>query len=297
MNMNQRRPLAQWTFASLLLALSASAVFAQGSAGGAVVPSQFNANLQGHDRQLSSIEAFFGQLESTKSLGDRYSDDASSLMTVYAKAMMESYDTAIRQTELAAKSQGKEGSTALLNSFEDLAVRHENRLKLLDNKTQRILSQIKDGTIGVDKSFLLSMTPQERADFRQFLSPQAGKQLEQKNPELFKGLPAGRSSFILVPATVARVWPLLEKISDLLISPAYAAIGKPVAVACHTLPTPVPLPLTNAQIAACIQATQLAYNLGLQAQNTYSACWNSAKKPFQGFKRAQCLSTLIARLA
>jgi hypothetical protein len=103
--------------------------------------------LQGNDRQLTSIEALFTQIESAKTDADRdkHADDLEARLAAYAKAMVGSFDAAIKQAELAAKSAGKEGSTEPLKAFEDQAVKHENALKQLDNRGQKLLP--KSGSI------------------------------------------------------------------------------------------------------------------------------------------------------
>ncbi|HYR21520.1 MAG TPA: hypothetical protein VEP30_01170 [Chthoniobacterales bacterium] len=105
-----------------------------------VSPAQFRSRLQGHDRQLTSIEASFTQIEAARATADKdkYADALNDTMAAYAKGMMESFDTATKQAELANKSQGKEGSIALLKQFEDLAAKHERTLKQLDARAQKM---------------------------------------------------------------------------------------------------------------------------------------------------------------
>lgn len=108
--------------------------------GGIVSPAQFGTRLQDHDRQLTSIEGLFARIEAAKTTADKdkHADELNNTLAAYAKAMMESFDTAMKQAERANKSRGKEGSTELLKSFEGLAVKHENRLKVLDERAQKI---------------------------------------------------------------------------------------------------------------------------------------------------------------
>jgi hypothetical protein len=120
----------------------------RGAAGAIVSPAQFGTRLQDHDRQLTSIEALVTRIEAAKLTADKekYSDDLSASLAAYAKAMMESFDTAMKQAELANKSQGKQGSTALLKPFEDLATQHENRMKKLDARAQKIKAPLKSSS-------------------------------------------------------------------------------------------------------------------------------------------------------
>jgi hypothetical protein len=109
---------------------------------GKIEPAQFGSRLEDHDKQLTSIEALFTRIESAKLPADKekHSDDLDAPLAAYAKAMMESFDTAVKQAELANKSQGKEGSTELLGNFENLAKKHESRLKQLDQRAKKIMS-------------------------------------------------------------------------------------------------------------------------------------------------------------
>ncbi|MBI2174675.1 MAG: hypothetical protein HYU33_05725 [Candidatus Omnitrophica bacterium] len=308
----KKKALEKYSLPLLLatgILLAGGPVFAQerGTAGGIVSPAQVGTRLQDNDRQLASIEQLFTRIEAAKLITDNYADELSVPLAAYAKAMMESFDTAIKQAELAAKSQGKEGSTALLKPFEDLAVKHENRMKQLDMRAQKIVLQIKEGAVQIDKSLLQQLTPQERGEFLQTLHPRGVKEMEQRHPELFKeppkpkGQPSGRkSSSTAEPAEggkVARGWPMLEKISDFFISPAQAAIAIPVTAAC-TGPAVV--------FDLCGQATLIASNQISQAQTTFTACWNAAhgggNKHWKHFHwkatmQTACTAVLVARLA
>jgi hypothetical protein len=106
-----------------------------------------NAALQENDKQLTTIEGLFKQVEAAKATDDKdkAADDLGSRLDAYAKAMVASFEAALKQAELAAKSQGKEGNTEQLKTFEDLAVKHENRLKQLDNRAKKM--QPKSGSI------------------------------------------------------------------------------------------------------------------------------------------------------
>jgi hypothetical protein len=98
--------------------------------------------LQANNSQLTSIEALFTQIEAAKTDRDKdkLAGNLESRLATYAKAMVASFTTAIKQAQLAAKTRGKEGSVELLKTFEDLAVDHENRLKRLDDQGQKMKS-------------------------------------------------------------------------------------------------------------------------------------------------------------
>jgi len=97
--------------------------------------------LLGRDKQLSSIETVFSQIEAAKTTDerDKLSDNFENQLSSYAKGMLSSYDAAVMEATLSAKSQGKEGGIERLKAFEDLAVRHEVRLKALEERGKKLL--------------------------------------------------------------------------------------------------------------------------------------------------------------
>lgn len=123
------------------IALGAGTAFAQTERGAPRVgTAEFGTRLQASDRQLASIEQLFTQIEAAKLPAEKEKlfDELSQPLAAYAKGMMESFDTAMKQAELAAKSQGKQGSTRLVKPFEALAVKHEQRMKQLDERGEKI---------------------------------------------------------------------------------------------------------------------------------------------------------------
>ena len=161
MKFNQRRQLAQVALFSLL-ALGAGSAFAQterpapglpspsgpagiaqergtpglanpaGQANISISPAQFSTSLQARERELASIEQLFTRIEAAKLPAEKEKlfNELSQPLEAYAKGMMESSNTALKQAELR--------STGLVKPFEDLAVKHEQRMKLLDVRAEKI---------------------------------------------------------------------------------------------------------------------------------------------------------------
>lgn len=111
------------------------------STGAVVSAPAFMARLQSNDKQLTSIETLMARMDAAKSSADKdkYADNLNDTLAAYSKAMLESFDTATKQAELANNSQGREGNIALLRQFEGLAVRHERKLKQVDARAQRMM--------------------------------------------------------------------------------------------------------------------------------------------------------------
>jgi hypothetical protein len=206
------------------------------------------------DNQLTKIELLFEQIEAAKETAakDRYADDLEKSLTGYTKAMMESYDTVLQQAEIAHRSQGKEGNVAQIKAFEDLATRHEERLKVLDQRGKKI-------TVSASPSAVWE--PTYRLTARWSLQ-------------------------------------VLENISDVLISPAQAAIALSVYNACNH---PSGQIWTQAQQAACAKAILKGNSDRITAQNTFTSCWNSNEgtrpKWLRAIRRTGCATALVIRLA
>ena len=171
-----------------------------GQAGISISPAQFSTSLQARERELASIEQLFTRIEAAKLPAEKEKlfNEISQPLDAYAKGMIENINTALKQAELGAKSQNKEGSTGLIKPFEDLAVKHEQRMKKLDERAQKIDRDIEKG--------------------------------EREPPK--------QTSSITEPTDgvkVARGWPMLEKISDFLIPPAHAALAIPAVGVCGPL--------------------------------------------------------------
>ena len=282
MKLNQRRQFAQVALFSLM-ALGAGSAFAQterpapglpspSGPGISISPAQFDNALRASASQLASIKQMTVRMEGVKSIGEKFGDELIEPMSKYAQDMSNNFDRAIAPALLAAKTQGKEGSTELVWPFEKLAKDHEKDWKDLDGRAKKIVMHVKEGAIQIDKVLLEQLTLPERNEFQKSLSPKAAKDLEQKHPDLFKGT-SSKSSSVLEPSVSDRValnWPTLEKISDFLIRPAHAAIALKVYLACKSNSDGTPL--TAAQWSNCAAVTQAAITEKNQAWATYQTC-------------------------
>ena len=96
-----------------------------------------------NDKQLTAIETLATQLQNAKTNAekDRLADTFESRLAAYAKAMLSSFDSALKQAQTAAKSPPRSDSFAPLKRFEDHLQSHENRLKQLDSRMQKLKPQ------------------------------------------------------------------------------------------------------------------------------------------------------------
>lgn len=320
MKFNQRRQFVQVALFSLM-ALGAGSAFAQteraapglpspstpGAPGSIIVSTpELDNRLRASASQLASIKQMTERMAGVKSIGEDFGNELIEPLSKYAKDMSDNFDMAINPALLAAKTQGKQGSTAGVWTFEKRALADEKEFKELDGRVKKIVMQVKEGAIEIDKALLVKATPEERAEFQKNLSPKAGKDLEQKHPDLFRGT-GSKSSSVLEPSVSDRValnWPTLEKISDFLIRPAHAAIALKVYLACKSNSDGTPL--TAAQWSNCAAVTQAAITEKNQAWATYQTCAAAAHGGGGGHWKhfhwkatmlTACTTALVIRLA
>ena len=124
--------------AAVLLATS-SLVVAQGeTAGRGVGPER----LAGLDQRLAAIEQTFADIAKVKSPpeGDAKSVRFEAQQMEYANALLAEYDSALKQVDIASKTNGGRGALENLNRFEKTVKAHETRLKILDARAKRVIA-------------------------------------------------------------------------------------------------------------------------------------------------------------
>ncbi len=291
---------------------------------GGVSAARFAVTLRDADGRLTAIERSFDDLERIDVVSPAFGEAITGPLAAYVSAMTEAFDTAIAEAISASRSQGRSGSVVLVDRFEDLALEHERRTRELDARSQRIIARIKDGALGIDKVLLQSLSPQERGEFRAFLTPDGVRETERRNPGYFKGAPGlSRSSMQAAPSgsrAGGGIASVLGKLSLVLVRPAHAAAlpgnggagraqlaatvvsgcaGVAGALAASKQPTP-------AQQASCDQATAAASVARTQALQVQSAClaaahgggnkhWKHAH--FKLTMQTACVAVYVARLA
>lgn len=268
---------------------------------GADVTPAFKAKIEPLGGKLRNIEqrvdALVAKVNKRKLITEAEMEDAEldKAMKEYADAMKAAYDDAIKQAEQAARSKGKEGNTADLKAFEDLAKAHDKRMKQVEAKTRKVEAQIRTGAIRLDKSVLQKATPAEREEFRKHLKPEGIREMEKLHPDLFKPgktsllSPQLESESALFSAAAGYCAPLLGQLGDLLVSPAHAAIALPCVAPCAAK-----------NWAACAACVVNAGGQAVEAYNSFVSCWNGSGKPWwtpRWLWRTWCVTKLVAKLA
>lgn len=93
------------------------------------------------DRSVSAIEQTFSELTKATAApeGNAMSARFEAQQIEYAGAMLSEYNAALQQADLASKTGGRQGSIEALNNFELVAKSHEDRLRILDSRAQRVI--------------------------------------------------------------------------------------------------------------------------------------------------------------
>ncbi|MDP5016921.1 MAG: hypothetical protein NWQ43_06390 [Dolichospermum sp.] len=257
--------------------------------------------------RLDKIEALFTNIESKQVFRQEQSEEISKSTFEYAQAVKAALDNALKNAETLAKTQGNRGSIDPLATFEEAEKANEPRLQKIQERANVIERQIKTGVVKVDKPVIEKLSVPERAEFLNSLErptrqiyiknlPNLFKPVintPQKEPKLLKDSAENYQSFIPetthntmanydVAITVSN---LLQKVSNFIIPPAYAAVAAPC----------IGLAISKnwTALAACVvnsssQATQI--------YNEFVRCWNNASGFWKWFKKVACLAKLIIRL-
>lgn len=264
--------------------------------------------LQNASVRLKSIETLFDKVESQKLVTLEGSETVSKATFEYAQAMKSALDNALKSAETAARTEGKQGSIAPLDTFEKAEKANEPRLQKIGQRATSIENRIKEGDILIDKPAIEKLSIMERRDLLNSLQPTARTTYIQKHPDLFKSvlevsqkelkplnkISESQQSFLPNARNIVRyadrytgitLSNTLQSISEIIVPPAYAA----VAVGC--------IPLVRSKNWKA--AVNCIVNAGQQATSIYNnfvRCWDSASGWLKWLKQARCLATLIVRL-
>lgn len=300
MEVQSFRTLTVSLFLAVGLLAFGSGAHAQPKPGADATPA-FKTKLEPLGGKLRNIEqrvdALVAKVNQRKLITEAEMEDADldKAMKEYADAMKAAYDDAIKQAEQAARSKGKEGNTANLKAFEDLAKTHDKRMKQVEAKTRKVEAQIRTGAIRLDKSVLQKVTPAEREEFRKHLKPEGIREMEKLHPDLFKPgktsllSPQLESESVLLSAAAGYCAPLLGQLGDLLLSPAHAALALPCVAPCAAR-----------NWAACATCVVGAGAGAVAAYNSFVSCWNGSGKKWWTpwwLWRSWCVTKLVAKLA
>ena len=226
------------------------------------------------EKKMKDIENLVTKIANQKRASKVDGEDLDKLMLEHAKAMDDSFKQSLADAKEAEKSKWQKGSTKSFVEFEDMAQKHEKRAKAVEAKVKKIADQIKTGDVELDQPLLESMTPAERKEYMQYMTPSGREKMKKKHPKLLSGISVetetklvdmGKSACALCRSTAQTVGELLVSIakttSDLLIPPAEGAIGAGAGATC------------GATVIGCVPAVVTAAFLYSQATDDLYKCY------------------------
>ena len=258
--------------------------------------------------RLKSLETLFDKVENQRVVTFEDSETVSKATFEYAQAMKSALDNALKSAEIAASTQGKQGSIVPLDTFEKAEKANEPRLQKIDQRATSIENRIKGGAILIDRPAIEKLSIVERRDLLNSLQAPARTIFIQKQPDLFKPvleapqkelksfdkMSESQQSFLPNAENVARyadrytgitLSNTLQSISEIIVPPAYAA----VAAGCVGL-------VVSKNWKAASACVVNAGSKATEIYNIFVSCWNSASGWFKWIKRAACMAKVVIRL-
>src|SRR5688572_25072886 len=113
------------------------------------------------DQKLARIEARLAKIEQTRKIGRGEAQGLEQDMEDYGNSMKAAFDGALKETDTAASTQGKQGNPARLAAFDAVAKRHEQRTQVVKQRIETIQNGIQVGAVDLDDSVLDEMKPED----------------------------------------------------------------------------------------------------------------------------------------
>ena len=218
--------------------------------------------------KLKKIESLVERIAKGKRVLKGDGEELDRLMIENANDVNDAVKQAIADAEEAKNSKGQKGSVRSFVEFENMAKNGEKRAKVVHAKVKNIEKQIKTGDVELDRSLLESMTPAERKEYMQYMTPSGREKMKKKNPKLLSGISVetntnlvyleniGKSGYELCRSTARTMYEFLgsipETAGNFLVPPAEAAIGASAGAACAATGPAVVITCPLAVIAAAV---------------------------------------------
>ena len=229
------------------------------------------------EKNIAKIENLVAKIANGKQVSRGSAENLESLMNEHAKALDNAVKQSIADAREAKESKLQKGSTKSFVEFEDMAQKHEKRAKVVEAKIKKIDEQIKTGDIELDQPLLESMTPAEKKEYLQYMTPSGREKMKKKHPKLLSGISVetrtklvdldyiGKSTGKLCSSTAEKAGDFLvtitKTVGDFLVPEAEASIGIAAGTTCGA---------TGG--LACAGAVVGAAFLYSQATEKYYAC-------------------------
>ncbi|MDB9374274.1 hypothetical protein [Nodularia sphaerocarpa] len=321
---------------SLLVSVSAFAQIPQIPPNSQLIKSQVTIiQLRNATTRLNQLETALNQVERNKVATLKDTEAVEQAAFAYAEAIKAGLDSALKEAETLAKTEGKQGSINALVTFEKAEKANQPRLEKIEQRANTIERQIQVGTIRLDKSIIQNLSVPERRELLDSLEPPAKQIYLREQPALFN--PALELQINNPTLQTPRINPNLQtpQINPNLQTPrnnlkfledkfdklqsfvpgnlentlANYHVGMAVSGMMQSISNMLIPPAYAAAAIPCIghaiagNWTGLAacvVKAGSQATSIYNEfvrCWNNAKRPFRWLKRSRCVARLIVRIA
>jgi hypothetical protein len=274
----------------------------------AAVNPAFNAQFDQLEPRLVIVEQNFAvrtaRANATRVITSADMDDSGHFAAVeaYASGIKAAFDEALKDANAAASSKGTAGNVQNLQRLEDVLKAHAGRLQRLQAQSSNIESQIRSGSVQLDRAVLQRATPQERVDFQNVLTPSARADIQLKHPNLFprSSLDFFNYAWLFAPARPSLShqpanpkkrdthWGV-HQIANWIVPPAEAALAAPCLPICTAL--------DFFSCGACVEA---AGPVAINDYNAMVSCWNGAGKPWwmpNWVWQPGCVVVFVAALA
>ncbi len=197
---------------------------------------EFKAKKDKAENKLKEIEALLDKVLKEKRVSKR-ADELDSLQKEHVESLNNAVKQAIADVDEADKSKGKRGSFRSFADFENMAVDHEKRGKAIEARINDILAKIKEGDVELDGSLLESMTPAERKEYMEYMTPSGREKMKKKQPKLLSGIAIETRMNLVDLGDITRpvgrfCSSASDTIGDFLAPPAEAAIGAAAGATC-----------------------------------------------------------------
>ncbi len=255
------------------------------------------------NQKLARMEARLATIERTRKIGKGEAQGLEQDMDDYGKSMKAAFDSALAEAGTAAATQGQKGSPARLAAFEDVAKRHEQRVKEYARKMETIQGGIQSGAVDLDDSVLDEMKPDDAQQFSNFLSDKARQQYQQRHP----GKVPGKRVSLLDSLGVTTMAQVMSKV-PCVVSGAWRNVYG--AVLSVVSPSEAEAYYAGQCISSCWSRNWTAcatcvvssgYS-AIWAYNSFVGCWNGCGtcawwRPWGCVCKTGCLVLFVGRLA
>jgi hypothetical protein len=244
--------------------------------------------------KLNRMEPMLAKIDSSQTFTAEEIALFSSVLEEYGEMMFKLYNESVDDVKTASETKGTKGGHEKFLYFEDTSQKHVEMLKKLVDRHNIIEKKIRDGQIKPSKDTIRKMTPSEKKQYREQLTPKGKKEIEKAFPEMAVSLipeinnKENNISFRMFCLTASKA------IFAFFVSPAQASL----ALGCYTVC------LTSGIITAgytCIVCINAADDAVIDSYNKWKRCMASCtckwSSPICCAKKTFCTHLFISILA